>query len=120
MCTLVTPYFINPHRCAGKRSMGGFGGIAESRAERPCGLFGDYGFSKQGSTTVSKYVNVGRWKQWAQQYDGMVILPVNEAEFVLYLQHLGDTTTVGRFSGSNRFIVCGHSAGRATTTASKT
>ena len=49
--------------------------------------------ASRAPSTVSKYVNAfGRWKQWAQQYEGMVVLPVNEAEFALYLQHLGDTT----------------------------
>ena len=49
--------------------------------------------ASRAPSTVSKYVNAfGRWKQWAQQYHSMVVLPVNEEEFALYLQHLGDTT----------------------------
>ena len=44
-------------------------------------------------STTSKYVNAFlRWKQWAQQYEGISILPVKESEFALYLQHVGDTT----------------------------
>ena len=45
-------------------------------------------------STTNKYTNAFlRWKRWAQQYEGVSVFPVREAEFALYLQHLGETTS---------------------------
>ena len=44
-------------------------------------------------STTGKYVNAFmRWKRWAQQYEGVTVIPVKEAEFALYLQHVGGTS----------------------------
>ena len=42
-------------------------------------------------STVSKYLySFLRWKRWAKAHK-FTVFPVQEREFVLYLQHLGDT-----------------------------
>ena len=45
-------------------------------------------------STTKKYTNAFlRWNRWAQQYEGVSVFPVREAEFALYLQYLGETTS---------------------------
>ena len=50
-------------------------------------------FASRAPSTASKYLYAfTRWKNWAHSHDGIVAFPVQEAEFALYLQHVGDNT----------------------------
>ena len=49
--------------------------------------------ASRAPSTASKYLYAfTRWKNWAHSHDGIVAFPVQEAEFSLYLQHVGDNT----------------------------
>ena len=44
-------------------------------------------------STTSKYLYAfSRWRSWAQAHDEIVVFPVREADFALYLQHVGEST----------------------------
>ena len=50
-------------------------------------------FAGRAPTTTGKYIYAFlRWKRWAESQDEIVVFPVRETHFALYLQHLGDTT----------------------------
>ena len=42
-------------------------------------------------STMSKAF--ARWKTWAQQYTEISVFPLKETEFILYMQHVGSTTS---------------------------
>ena len=49
-------------------------------------------FQSRANSTVTKYLGAfQRWRKWIESH-GMCCFPVKEAYFVLYLQHIGDTT----------------------------
>lgn len=49
--------------------------------------------SSRAPSTTSKYLyGFSRWKTWAQAHDGVVTFPAREAEFAMYLQHVGNVT----------------------------
>ena len=50
--------------------------------------------TSRAPSTMSKYINAfARWKTWAQQYTEISVFPVKETEFILYMQHVGSTTS---------------------------
>ena len=49
--------------------------------------------SSRAPSTTSKYLYAFlRWKSWAEAHEEIVVFPVRECDFSLYLQHLGDIT----------------------------
>ena len=48
--------------------------------------------TSRAHSTTSKYLSAFlRWKYWADTFSEVVVFPVKETDFVLYLQHLSDT-----------------------------
>ena len=47
--------------------------------------------SRAHSTTTKHLYAFPRWKNWADAHSEVVVFPVCETDFALYLQHLGDT-----------------------------
>ena len=49
--------------------------------------------SNRAPSTTSKYLYAfARWKSWAQAHAEIVVFPIRETDFALYLQYVGDTT----------------------------
>lgn len=84
--------FCLPTDVLGSGIWGNFEGIQDPELRALATSLQHTVFSSRATSTVSKYVHAFmRWKRWAENYTEVVVFPVKENDFALYLQHIGDT-----------------------------